>query len=345
MRRPSPMLRRWRASWRDTLLLLRQFRGPLAVFLLAILGGALLYRLLAGRAGEDVKSLAEAAYLMLALAFLQAGEGFPHAWYLQVFYFLMPLIGIGVVGLGLADFGIMLFNRRARTKEWEMAVASTFSNHIVLVGLGHLGYRVARNLREMGQDVVVVELSPEADLLASARAMGIPVLQDDGTRQAALEAAGVPRARAILLCTQNDSLNLQMGVKARSLNSRIEVIVRIFDDDFAQALQCQFGFRALSTSGMSAPSFAAAAAGMDITRPITVEGQALSLARLTLSVDTPLVGRTVQEVEEGREVSVVLLLREGESDHHPAGERRLRAGDVIAVLGSPEQLSRLLSRG
>ncbi len=40
---------------------------------------------------------------------------------------------------GLTEFGALLFNRRLRSKEWEMVVASTFSNHIILVGLGHLG--------------------------------------------------------------------------------------------------------------------------------------------------------------------------------------------------------------
>jgi phosphoglycerate dehydrogenase-like enzyme len=56
----------------------------------------------------------------------------------------------------LTEFGILLFNRRARTKE-GMAVASTYNKHTVLVGLGHLGYRVVQKLHEMEENVVVVK--------------------------------------------------------------------------------------------------------------------------------------------------------------------------------------------
>ena len=90
-----------------------------------------------------------------------------------------------------------------------MAVASTFNNHIILVGLGHLGFRVMRNLREMNQDVVVIDLSPREDLNADARALDVPVLHSDGTREATLDAAGIKRARTLILCTQNDNLNLR----------------------------------------------------------------------------------------------------------------------------------------
>ena len=60
------------------------------------------------------------------------------------------------------------------------------------------------------------------------------------------------------------------------------MILRIFDDDFAHGLQEQFGYSAFSATGMAAPAFAAAASGVDMTRPITVEGQSMSLAHLKI---------------------------------------------------------------
>ncbi len=222
-----------------------------------------------------------------------------------------------------------------------MAVASTFSNHIILVGLGHLGYRVVRNLHELDQDVIVIELEPRDDLVADLHALDIPVLQGDATREALLEAAGVRRARVLMLCTQNDNLNLQMAVKARSLNPNIQVVMRIFDDDFARALEKQFGFSALSATGMAAPVFAATAAGMDISHPITIEGQSLSLARLNVLPKGKLVNLTVSQIEERYRVSVVLLRHADGRDFHPAGDKRLSANDVLAVLGGPEQINHL----
>lgn len=341
--RTSSRWRRLKANWRDTLLLLGEFRTPIFFFTLAITGMGLLYYFLADYAGQPLQNPAEGIYLVLSLAYLQAFGDFPAVWYLEIFYFIMPIIGIIILAQGLTEFGVMLFNRRARNREWEMAVASTFHDHIILIGLGHLGFRVMRELHKMEQEVVVIELKPEDSLVIGAHRLDVPVIVADGTREDTLEAAGIHRARAILLCTQNDSLNLQMAVKARSLNPDVDVVVRIFDDDFARALEAQFGFRAMSATGMAAPAFAAAAAGVDITRPITVEGQSLSLARVAVTYRSALIGMTVSEIEQGYDVSIVLLRNAGEPDMHPAGDRQLSAGDIVALIGGPEQINRLVS--
>jgi voltage-gated potassium channel len=331
--------RRWKASWRDTLLLFREFRAPLLLFLVAIIGAGVFYYLIAARAGEPVDGLVEAVYLVLTMAFLQSSGGFPHHPLLQAFYFILPLIGVGTLALGLADFGILLFNRRARSKEWEMAIASTFSKHTILVGLGHLGYRVVERLHAMDKSIVVIELNPSADLVAAVQKKGIPVIQDDATRPTALEAAGIERARTIVLCSQNDAMNLKIAVKARSMNPSIQVVIRIFDDDFADSLQDQFDFIAMSATAMAAPAFAAAASGVDITNPVTVEGESLSMARLTIDSRSLLAGKTVGEIEQSYDVSVVLLKHDSEQDMHPPATQGITDGDTLVVLGSPERLN------
>jgi Trk K+ transport system NAD-binding subunit len=337
---------RWRklhAAWRDTWLLFREFRWPLLAFCAAVGGGGGLYHALSRQAGEPVGNLVEALYHVLGMTFLQPAAAFPKTWYLELFYFLMPIIGIGILAQGVADFGVNLFNRRTRSREWEKAVASTFSSHLILVGLGHLGFRVVQNLQQMEQEVVVIERNPKADLVATVRGWGIPVIEEDAAREATLEAASIRKARAIVLCTQNDSLNLQVALKARSLNKTIQIVVRIFDDEFAQSLHDQFGFTAMSATGMAAPAFAAAAAGVDITRPIVVEGQSFSLARLNVAPRSPLSELTIGQVEAQYNLSVVLLRRKGDTDAHPTPQRSLEAGDVLAVLGGPAEISLLLN--
>jgi Trk K+ transport system NAD-binding subunit len=333
---------RWKASWRDTLILLREFRIPLLLFFITLVGSGSLYFYLAGRVNEPMESMVASFYNVLTMAFLQSSGAFPHHPLLQVFYFIMPLLGIGILAQGLADFGILLFNKRARSKEWEMAVASTFSDHTILVGLGHLGYRVVDRLHAMEEPVVVVELNPSADLFTAVQKMGIPVIQDDATRPTALEAAGVERARTIVLCSQDDSMNLKIAVKARSMNPSIQVVVRIFDDDFADSLQAQFGFIALSATAMAAPAFAAAAAGADITNPISVEGELLSMARLKVMPGSRLIARTVGDVEGSYDVSVVLIKHDSAQDMHPPASQAISASDTIVVLGSPEHLNSIV---
>jgi Trk K+ transport system NAD-binding subunit len=332
----------WRAKVREMLLLLGEFRTPLTVFSLTVLGSGVLYYHTSLQLGEPVGSLAESVYLMLTLTFLQSGGSFPTHPFLQLWFFLLPLIGVGTLAQGLADFGILLFNRRARSKEWEMAVASTYNNHTVLIGLGHLGYRVVQKLHEMEENVVVIELNPSADLITAVQNLHIPVIHDDATRPAALEAAGIKRAKTVMLCIQNDSVNLQVALKARSINPKIQVVIRIFDEDFARALHTQFGFTALSATEMAAPIFAAAAAGADVTNPISMEGQQLSLARLTILPGSALAGKTVGFVEDNYHLNVVMVRYDHHSEMHPTDSRLLSTGDMLAVLGGPEELSYLM---
>lgn len=329
------------ASWRDTRLLVRQFRWPLLIFILTVIGGGILYYYLSLETSSEVLNPLAAIYQVLALIFLQSGDPFPTVWYLALFYFLMPLIGISILAHGLTEFGIMLFNRQGRSKEWQMAVASTFKNHIILIGLGHLGFRVARDIAAMANDVVIVEKNPQADLVASAKDLGIPVIQDDAGREQSLEAAGIHRARAIILCTQNDALNLKIALKARLLNPQIHVVLRIFDDDFSQALQNQFNFKAFSATAMAAPAFAAAATGVDMTRPITVEGTSLSLARFEIPSNSRLISFSVEQIEQQYNVSVVLLKNSQLADLHPPANTQLVSGDSIAILGSPQEINQL----
>jgi Trk K+ transport system NAD-binding subunit len=287
--------------------------------------------------------LAESIYIVLIATFLQPPtREFPHHIALQAFHFLMPIVGIISLAQGLADFGSLFFNRKSRNKEWEMAVASTLHNHIILIGLGHLGYRVALKLHEMGETLAVVEFSTDADTIAIVKSWGIPVVHEDATRPSTLEAVNIKTARAIIMASQNDAMNLQIALKARSLNPNIQVVIRIFDDDFAHALQEQFGFIALSATEMAAPVFAAAAAGVDVTNPISIEGQLLSLARLTISKDAPFASKTIGYVEDNYHLNIVLHSHNGKSEMHPTDKANLQTGDVIAVLGGPDELNQIL---
>lgn len=340
--KPKHTFQHWRASFRDTTLLLREFGAPLFFFFLTIMVGGALYFGMAEAVGEPVKSFMEAVYLVLTMAFLQPSGDFPRYFGLQIFYFIMPIIGIGALAQGLTDFGILLFNRRARSKEWEIAVASTLNEHHILVGLGHLGFRVVEKLHEMGEQVAVIELDGKADLNSTVQKMGIPVISGDASREANLIDAGVKHAKSIILCVQNDALNLKTALKARSLNPGIAVIIRIFDDDFAEELHTQFGFNALSGTAIAAPAFAASAAGADVTNPISVEGESLSLARLTISADSELDGKTVGQIEDGYSVSIVLVRHDHTSELHPTDSLRLKGNDMLAVLGRPEKLNALV---
>lgn len=78
---------------------------------------------------------------------------------------------------------------------------------------------------------------------------------------------------------------------------------------FCLALGAAFrfiGFIALSATGMAAPAFAAAGAGMDITRPLAIEGKLLSLARMMVENPSNLAGKQVGQLEMEFDISVFL---------------------------------------
>jgi len=334
--------RRLRAGWRDTLILVNEFKSPLFFFTVTVIGGGFAYFAFAQAAGEPVKTVGEAIFTILAATVLQPINEFPKSIVLQLFHFVMPLVGIIFLAQGLTDFGVLLFNRKSRGKEWEMAVASVMNQHIVLVGLGHLGYRVTQKLHEMGENVVVLEINLGTHTTSAAREMGIPVIPADARQPGSLEAANIKDARTIILASQNDAMNLQIALKARSLNPKIQVVIRIFDEDFARALQEQFGFIALSATEMAAPVFAAAAAGADVTNPISIEGQLLGLARITINPNSPFAGKTVGYIEDTYHLNIVLVRHDHESEMHPTDACPIHAGDTLAVLGGPTQLARLV---
>jgi Trk K+ transport system NAD-binding subunit len=331
-----------RASLRDTVVLLREFRGALLAFAVALAAGAVLWRGLSLAAGQPAPPFAEAVYIVLILTFLQASVPFPDVWYLQAFFFVMPVLGLAILARGAADFSVLFFNRRSRGEAWQVAVASTYSDHVVLVGLGHLGFRVARELHNLGQEVVAVERDPQADLLAGVRELGFPIIQADALREDTLRKAGLERASAVILCTSDDVLNLRMALKARALNRQARIIVRLFDDDFAREVSQNFGIdMAFSASALAAPAFAGAATQADISRPITLEGRVLSMGRFVVKARSGLRGQTIGALEQDFDVSVVLYRRDSAADLHPLPDIVLETGDYLAVFADPPTLARI----
>lgn len=341
-RRWPRWLREGAREVRDTVILINQFRGALLAFAGTVAAGGWGYFTLARLAGEaQPDSLVEGLYGALSMIFLQSIFEFPTAWYLQVFYFVMPLLGLGILGQGVADIGVLLFNRRARGEAWQMAVVETYSNHIVLVGLGHLGFRVARALHELGESFVCVEQDPQAELANQVRDWHVPIIQGDALKHDVLRRAGLERAHTVVLATSDDVMNLQIAIHARAVRPNIRTVVRLFDDDFAREVRQSFGITAaFSASALAAPTFAAAAADVEVVQSVVLGERVLNLSRFVVGPQSGLIGQTVQKVEHDLDLSVVLLQRGREADLHPNDQRKFKAGDEVTIFADIVTLQR-----
>ncbi|MBV9852706.1 MAG: potassium channel family protein, partial [Armatimonadetes bacterium] len=165
--------------------------------------------------------------------------------------------------------------------------AARMSGHVVLAGLGNLGYRVARLLTDLGLDVVVLELAVNARFVEAVRARA-PVFTGDARLPENQERAAVRRAAAFLSCTDDDLANIQACLHARRLNPRLTTVARIFDDALAERLTDAFAInRALSASQCAVGAFVGAATDERALRPLRVGALDLIACRYTAQAPIP----------------------------------------------------------
>ena len=83
-------------------------------------------------------------------------------------------------------------------------------------GDGRVGYQVIKELLELRESVVAVEMDSEALLLGELFDRGIPVIQGDARLSTTLGQANVPDAKAVIMTTGDDLTNLDIGLLART---------------------------------------------------------------------------------------------------------------------------------
>jgi voltage-gated potassium channel len=344
-----PILRRIRAELRDTGVLLRESRVSLLLFGLINLGGAALFHFYyVDPASNRQLSFSEALHATFSLIFFEQVLEYPQQWYLQPFFYLIPIAGLVVVADGIVRFGAALFNKQARGQQWQVAMASTYNNHVIICGMGKVGYRTALELRKFGRDVVGIERDPEARFVESAQSLGIPLILADARRSENLRKAGVERADAIIPATDDELTNLDIALDAREINPGIKVVLRLFDPDLARRVERGFGIQtAISTSGLAAPIFAAAAMRVPTQYSFYVGETLLNLSEMTVAAGAQILGWDIGRLETEVDLTVVSYGHAGKTEIHPHAHHTLHTGDTLLVLASVqalEQLNRLNAR-
>ena len=147
-----------RAEYRDIRVLISEFRFSLLLFLIVIFGGTILiYSFYKFPGSDSHPTLPEALHATFSLLFFETVLPFPSQWYLQVFFFLIPILGVAVLVDGFIRFGTALINKQNRGQKWQVAMASTYKNHIIICGMGRTGYRITLKLLKFGRDIVAIE--------------------------------------------------------------------------------------------------------------------------------------------------------------------------------------------
>ena len=190
--------------------------------------------------------------------------------WLKLFGCLVMLTGGALLGILFSYLAALA--TAERLDETMSRRAGRLTGHVVVAGLGNLGYRVTRHLTDLGLDVAVLDLTPRPRFAETLRARA-PVLAGDASLPDNLERVAVESAAAFLACTNDDLANIQACLYARRLNPKITTVARIFDDALAEQLTGAFAIDcALSASGAAVSAFVGAATDELALRPLTLGG-------------------------------------------------------------------------
>ncbi len=106
-------------------------------------------------------------------------------------------------------------------------------DHVILCGLGRLGYFIAEELLQKGERLLIIEQDENSRYLDYFRQQGAEVYVGDARLSKVLDDSNVARAKALISVISNDSVNLEIGLNSRSFQPGIRLILRIFDEQMA----------------------------------------------------------------------------------------------------------------
>jgi len=130
------------------------------------------------------------------------------------------------------------------------------SDHVIVVGLGHFGFRLCLALQELGLRVVAVERDESKPYVALAKRLGVPVVIGDGRDRWLHERLGLKRARSLAAVTADDLTNISVSVAAQAVRPDVRVVLRAFEGAVTEESQALFHI------GVVRDVFAVASAGL-----------------------------------------------------------------------------------
>jgi CPA2 family monovalent cation:H+ antiporter-2 len=127
-----------------------------------------------------------------------------------------------------------LKGRRLQEQQLDSA-AKRLDAHVIICGFGRIGQNLARFLRIEGVAYVALDLDPV--LIKEAWEAGETVFYGDSSHAEILEAAGLPRARAVVITFDEATTATRIIHAARALCSQTPIIARTRDDRHLEELE------------------------------------------------------------------------------------------------------------
>jgi len=206
---------------------------------------------------------------------------------------------------------------------------------VAIAGAGKVGRSIARELTANGHDVLLIDR--DAAKVRPDAFEGTRVLVADACEASALEAADLPSCQVMVAATGDDKVNLVVSLLAKTEYGVPRVVARVnhpknewmFDESWGVDV-------AVSTPRLLSALVEEAVTVGDLVRLMTFRSGQANLVEMTLSSDSKVVGKRVDEVALPIDTTLVANLR-GPAVITPTADDQLEAGDELLFVSAPDQ--------
>jgi Trk K+ transport system NAD-binding subunit len=204
----------------------------------------------------------------------------------------------------------------------------------LVIGGGKVGRAAAATLKARGLPVHIVE--HDAQIASKLKDVADAVFVGPAADRDTLEEAGLARAPAVLLTTNDDSINIYLTVYCRRLNPELRIISRITHETNLEAVHRAGADFALSYSSLGAESIFSTLQH----RGVMMFGAGIEL--FEIEVPEQLVGKTLEECAIGAlsGMNVIALQQNGAITPSPSPTLPLPAQGELLMIGTHEQRQR-----
>lgn len=267
---------------------------------------------------------------------------------LKVFTIFVIIAGALSVAYTVSGFVQMItegeIHRALNVKRMTKEIGD-LEDHVIICGFGRIGQLVARKLKRDRQPFIIVDNDPER--VALAQEQGYLMYQGNATDEAALEAAGIHRAKSLATVLPNDAANVFITLTAREMNPALMILARGEMPSTEKKLRLAGADHVVLPASISALRMAHL-----ISHPSAVDflsqtdGQHglneflaeldIQLNELVIDATSPLIGGTIGDIEvkgQGTFITVALRRADGEVIIHPSRATYLALGDSVILMG------------
>lgn len=214
-------------------------------------------------------------------------------------------------------------------------------DHIIIAGLGRIGYRVANLLQENGLRVVVIENDPENEFISLLRGR-VPIVYGDAQYPDILSKAGIANARTVVAIIDDDLKNINILLQAKKLNGQIRTVARLFNRAIEQKAKQSFNINhVLSASAISAPLFLATAINERIVTAFEWDGSLFSIFELCVKESHTLRSFTPRQLLEKHGVYALGNLQQDYKGVSADLDQAFSEEDSLLLVGEYEDVKKL----